>query len=84
MRLEEIRFKREYKDLSEIKLSNEIKRVYDYYPKGLVNHFIRRGIISVYDMKVFLEGEISIRNVGPKRRQMAMQLVKKYEDEAII
>ena len=87
-RLNQITFKRQYSNLKDINLQKEIDKKYDYYPKGLVSLFIRRGIINVHDLKVCLDkchtSECSIRNIGPQRKKMALELVMKYEKEALL
>ncbi|MBI9010960.1 MAG: hypothetical protein JEZ08_01920 [Clostridiales bacterium] len=87
-RLNQITFKRKFNNLKDINLQEEIEMEYDYYPKGLVSLFIRRGIMNVHDLKVCLDkcqtSQYSVRNIGPQRKKMAMELVKKYERESLL
>jgi len=83
-KLEHFKFKCEFDKLEDIDLRQEMKKKYHYYPKGVVNGFIRQGIYFLSEMKLLLEDEAcEIRNIGPQRKEIALRLIKKYELEAI-
>ena len=79
---------KKYSSLHEIDLDNELISNYRGYPTGVVVAFIRCGSRSVGDMKKMLEdsiqGNITIRNLGPKRMSIAKSLIEKYEEEALL
>ena len=80
--------KKKYSSLREITLDNEIELSYKSYPTGVVYTFIRYGAENVDDIKNLLshtmEKSKHIRNLGPKRRRIAEELIEKYEEEALL
>lgn len=76
----------EYECLSDIYLQAEVNKGYNNYPKAVLVCFIRHGLTTMQDVKTIIEKKRahSIRNLGPRRKMLAMELIKKYEDEAII